>query len=180
MVVVEKKKLGLKVLPCKKWITTGQCPYGDRCDYLHPESIKKEIFFDTEKKNSFSKIKKCDLYYDQEDKFFWPPLTNKENYKNENYYTVSHDQKFKDVRSLWIHFERFLKKVKILKNIKDNTKSFLEIDCKLNTIFELAKENEINKRLLFAIDNEKNNERNLLGNKRLDIFVTLSKGIEIK
>ena len=143
-----------KVLPCKKWITTGQCPYEDKCDYLHPESIKKQIFYDTENEKCLKKKgKKCDLTYDPEDKFFWPPLTGKENLKNENCYQVCNDLKFKDVKSLWIHFETFLSRVKISKILKDNYKI----------------EEEYTKRT-----------DNILGRRRLDVFVRLGNGEEIK
>ena len=146
-----------KVLPCKKWITTGQCPYGDRCDYLHPESIKKQIFYDTENELRLSKkIKKCDLTYDHEDKFFWPPLTHKENCKNENCYQVCNELKFKDVKSLWIHFEKFLSRIKLARDLKDNGK--------------------------FIANEVKKNKRtdNLLGRRRLDVFIRLGNGEEIK
>ena len=143
-----------KVLPCKKWITTGQCPYGDRCDYLHPESVKKQIIYDTENEKCLKKkVKKCDLTYDHEDKFFWPPLTGKENFKNENCYHFSSSLLFKDVKSLWIHFEKFVSRVKISKILKDNYKI----------------EEEYTKRT-----------DNILGRRRLDVFVRLGNGEEIK
>lgn len=146
-----------KVLPCKKWITTGQCPYEDRCDYLHPESIKKQIFNDTENEKILKKkVKKCDLTYDHEDKFFWPPLTGKENLENKNCYQVCNELKFKDVKSLWIHFEKFLSRIKVTRDLRDNEKF-------------IANEWKKNKRT-----------ENLLGRRRLDVFVRLGNGEEIK
>lgn len=146
-----------KVLPCKKWITTGQCPYNNRCDYLHPESIKKQIFNDTENELLLSKkFKKFDLTYDHEDKFFWPPFTRKENLENENCYQVCNELKFKDVKSLWIHFEKFLSRIKVTRDLKDNGK--------------------------FIANEVKKNKRtdNLLGRRRLDVFIRLGNGEEIK
>ena len=81
---------------------------------------------------------------------------HKENCKNENCYQVSNELKFKDVKSLWIHFEKFLSRIKVTRDLRDNEKF-------------IANEWKKNKRT-----------ENLLGRRRLDVFVRLGNGEEIK
>ena len=62
-------------LPCFKWISTGCCPYLDKCMYIHPESFKNK-YNDTICIKNDKKKHERDLYPDS---FFYHPCDSKNN-----------------------------------------------------------------------------------------------------
>lgn len=54
-------------LPCRTFISTGSCPYGDRCVFLHdPSIVAKPVYIKTKRKS------KEDVATDA---FFWPTMS---------------------------------------------------------------------------------------------------------
>lgn len=54
-------------LPCRTFVSTGSCPYGDRCVFLHdPSIVSKPVYIKTKRKS------KDDT---STDAFFWPTMS---------------------------------------------------------------------------------------------------------
>ena len=66
-------------LPCITWVSTGDCPYGDKCQYIHINELKyngTKVKTKTKKTNNFHKKKHSEelIFYPQSD------LPNKNKY----------------------------------------------------------------------------------------------------
>lgn len=54
-------------LPCRTFVSTGSCPYGDRCVFLHDASIvAKPVYIKTKRKSKDDS---------STDAFFWPTMS---------------------------------------------------------------------------------------------------------
>lgn len=54
-------------LPCRTFISTGSCPYGDRCVFLHDPAIaSKQVYIKTKRKSKEDSVT---------DTFFWPTMS---------------------------------------------------------------------------------------------------------
>lgn len=54
-------------LPCRTWISTGSCPYGDRCVFLHDPRVASKAVPTKGRKKSSEDL--C------QDSYFWPTMT---------------------------------------------------------------------------------------------------------
>ena len=104
-----------KILPCKTFIATGFCKYGDKCDFIHDYRIKKNVDYYKILKNipqndldKFTNSKCC---------FYYPSL----NSSSEEKYWVSENKLYKE-KELW---DNFLLTINLFKN-----KNFKEINKK--------------------------------------------------
>jgi hypothetical protein len=73
---MNKDKYSSNQLPCKTFVSCGQCGYHERCHFLHDYRIMN--------KNSKITTKKKDLLNDTDNIFFWPKMNNENNENNEN------------------------------------------------------------------------------------------------
>mgnify|MGYP001048218088 CR=1 FL=1 len=76
----------MKRLPCKTLISTGACPYKNKCKFIHDVRITNKCV---------KTIKKSDIDI-KNDGFYWP--------KSENNSLYSPNKKNKQVFSMWNHF----------------------------------------------------------------------------
>ncbi len=54
-------------LPCKTFVSTGSCPYGDRCVFLHdPSIVAKPVYVRVKRKSKDDAVT---------DTFFWPTMS---------------------------------------------------------------------------------------------------------
>lgn len=76
-------------LPCKTWISTGTCPYNDKCYFLHDPRVSSYVVPLKVKKRS-----KEDITHDL---FFWPTMPREVvamrlDAKNSKYFSVKSNQ----------------------------------------------------------------------------------------
>lgn len=63
----QQNQFKCRQLPCRTFISTGSCPYGDRCVFLHdPCIVAKPVYIKTKRKS------KDDTATDN---FFWPTMS---------------------------------------------------------------------------------------------------------
>ena len=89
-----------KTLPCFTYVSTGCCPYSERCLYVHDVRIKsksKKIKPITRIKNKSSN--NCN------DTFFWPPVNEHlVNYNNSEYEIYNPEFSNTKLSSIWNSF----------------------------------------------------------------------------
>lgn len=66
-------------LPCKTLISTGSCPYRDRCSFIHDLRCLSPVAKPTTRKKDF--------IFDGNDLFFWTPNKSNQN----NFYSIDED-----------------------------------------------------------------------------------------
>ena len=81
---VKEPLVSSKSLPCKTYIACGDCPYRDRCTFLHDSSLCCKI--------SSSKPRKSDKIEDKNDSFYWRPMTSNQLQKSNNVYDLNNQQ----------------------------------------------------------------------------------------
>jgi len=59
-------EIKFRQLPCRTWISTGTCPYNDKCVFLHDRRCQSKILPNAPKKKSKEDIR--------QDCFFWPAM----------------------------------------------------------------------------------------------------------
>lgn len=95
-----------KYLPCKTHIMCGNCPYWNRCQYIHDNRV-----FRATTRNQLCRKKNIDEYLSN-DSWFWPKMNSSE-YYNVEYYNIPqlhNNITYEELSlySLWNYFIFFL------------------------------------------------------------------------
>jgi hypothetical protein len=155
---IKYKREHKRELPCKTWIITGNCPYNNKCIYLHSDSIKSNlpIKLHSKHKNRENNIT---------DTLFWPKMNNISNSINTMYnvpYPENENMHDIALYSMWNHYVDFCKFTNMEQKMKDFSKK-----NKYSTFRPLLFSNPYDKK-------NKHTSRN-----RLNIFCELSESKKI-
>lgn len=102
-------------LPCRVHISTGSCPFRDRCCFLHDPRVSQKNRLYSDRRYSSTKMKNTEDT--THDAFFWPPIPFSRNTRENNheYVILPPDESAEEVLyedqciySMWNHFVHLL------------------------------------------------------------------------
>eukprot|EP01038_Epipyxis_sp_PR26KG_P014192 gene14192-19044_t len=156
------QKIKIRQLPCRTFISTGNCPYGSRCAYLHVMWCSNH-YIQSSVISKAVKTKNKELIV--ADSFFWPPFTSStadneimHDYTvvppnpNDDLHFYLHDR---GLFSMWKHFQyQCLGKFELSSGHLNNNR----------------------KNLIFAIESVEMRINVITNGQRLSCFIGLSQG----
>ena len=86
--------LSINCLPCRTLISTGHCPYKNKCTFIHDLRCINYPYITNEKQKNKFKTNSTDM-------FFWSQNSTHSNFYNINDYDMC-------TKSIWMHFLFFL------------------------------------------------------------------------
>lgn len=102
---------------CFTHVSTGYCPYGVRCSFIHDPRISSKFK---------SKVRTKNLVNNDGSNIYWPKNSIKSRGPNTKYYIDSINEKDKSTKLMWNNFIDFIQN-----NCKEKEKKSTEVKCKV-------------------------------------------------